>query len=264
MNTLYASRVPQKLYNRPARDIQSDETRTSLCANCERATRGHCPWAQEGKPVKGWTAEKTVIRDYRFGGGVESYKVTECPGYVPTWVTVKLVKRNGRYKYVAIRKCLNQPDTWDEDGVVNLLSAMMDAAREDYILIPRERKHITEWVRELKFLDNPDAVLEDWRGMARIYDLHPEKKQQLLMGLSDEEWAERQEKIAHEKMRAYWVTHSSKDRDWAECEHCGREIEIRRSFPRRCPGCNVIMRGQITEAEYEKQQEGSVTAYDAE
>lgn len=259
MKTLYADKVPNNIKDRPAQEVPHQTFKTTICDNCERATRGHCPWAQEGKPIKGWTAEKTVIHNAGLRASIESYMVIDCPGYVPTWIPIKLVRPGKKTKHLFVRKCVNHPDTWSEDGVTNLLAAMMKSAREDYILIPRDRKQIAEWVRGLKFLDNPEEILSDWKGLARIYDLHPEKKQQLLSGLSDEAWEKQEAKKAHEKLRAYWIVYNSGESDmFAECEHCGREIEIRRAFPRRCPGCDVIMRGPIKVEDYDKLYENAL------
>lgn len=50
-----------------------------LCWSCERACGG-CEWSREFKPVKGWTAEKTVIEDN--GEHCETYKIIKCPKYI--------------------------------------------------------------------------------------------------------------------------------------------------------------------------------------
>lgn len=51
-----------------------------LCWRCSLATGG-CPWSAAFRPVKGWTAEKTVIREKvgREIVPVASYKITACP-----------------------------------------------------------------------------------------------------------------------------------------------------------------------------------------
>lgn len=55
------------------------ETRTSICGDCIRTD---CSWSRNGTPVRGWKAEKTVIRNSTGGGKylqTKSYRVTDCP-----------------------------------------------------------------------------------------------------------------------------------------------------------------------------------------
>lgn len=49
---------------------------SSLCWECEKACGG-CVWADELKPVKGWTAERTYDED----GRPYSYLVRACPEF---------------------------------------------------------------------------------------------------------------------------------------------------------------------------------------
>ena len=53
----------------------------SRCWNCRRAI-GECSWSSEFIPVKGWTAEKTIIKTTPSAirdGKVDSYLVYDCP-----------------------------------------------------------------------------------------------------------------------------------------------------------------------------------------
>ena len=50
-----------------------------LCWTCKNACGG-CEWSRDFKPVKGWTAEKTIISET--AGSFESYKITKCPKYI--------------------------------------------------------------------------------------------------------------------------------------------------------------------------------------
>lgn len=56
-----------------------------LCWNCKRTggCKGvkPCPWALAFKPIKGWEATPTVIRE-KDGTKVESYDITECPLFI--------------------------------------------------------------------------------------------------------------------------------------------------------------------------------------
>lgn len=52
----------------------------TLCWGCKNAICG-CSWADDSVPVKGWNAEKTIVKDNE--GDFESYCVKACPEYVP-------------------------------------------------------------------------------------------------------------------------------------------------------------------------------------
>jgi len=55
----------------------------TLCWDCANAT-GNCRWSEKLKPVKGWTAEKT-LKHSSYGSGqvlIESFIVRECPEFV--------------------------------------------------------------------------------------------------------------------------------------------------------------------------------------
>lgn len=56
----------------------------TLCWACGNACGG-CEWSALGKPVKGWTAKKTLIRNMDCAAHVRyehSYKVIACPKFV--------------------------------------------------------------------------------------------------------------------------------------------------------------------------------------
>ena len=57
------------------------EHRDTICWECQRAT-GNCSWSQSLTPVEGWTANKTYIHNEQ-GGKMKSYKVIECPLFIP-------------------------------------------------------------------------------------------------------------------------------------------------------------------------------------
>ena len=50
---------------------------TTICWDCKNALC-RCPWSQSFKPVKGWVAQPTKIKDAK-GLIIQSYKVLECP-----------------------------------------------------------------------------------------------------------------------------------------------------------------------------------------
>lgn len=56
---------------------------TTLCWDCQRAAGPRmCPWALDGKPIAGWSAQPTLIKlGGRKGGISHSYRVTACPLY---------------------------------------------------------------------------------------------------------------------------------------------------------------------------------------
>jgi hypothetical protein len=55
------------------------EANEQPCWRCERACGG-CTWSKNGKPVDGWEATPTIIRDYI--GDFPSYKITYCPEFI--------------------------------------------------------------------------------------------------------------------------------------------------------------------------------------
>lgn len=64
---------------------QNSKTSKQLCWNCKRAGECKgikpCSWAESFKPVEGWEATKTVIREID-GTKVESYDITACPLFI--------------------------------------------------------------------------------------------------------------------------------------------------------------------------------------
>ncbi len=51
-------------------------TKNTLCWKC---LRYNCPWIQNATPIKGWTAEPTVVKNKN--GSMRSYHVIACPLY---------------------------------------------------------------------------------------------------------------------------------------------------------------------------------------
>lgn len=67
-------------YKRKKRDPETyyrKETKCWTCQNCY----GGCSWSREFEPVKGWKAIETNIPAN--GEMAASYKVIECPEYIP-------------------------------------------------------------------------------------------------------------------------------------------------------------------------------------
>ena len=58
--------------------IQS-EKRGQPCILCKRATGG-CSWSDAFKPVDGWVAEPTIVKDHE--GDFSSFKIKYCPLYI--------------------------------------------------------------------------------------------------------------------------------------------------------------------------------------
>lgn len=53
-----------------------------ICWKCDRATGG-CSWSSKGIPVKGWKANKTIIKDNITSNRIiDSYEVLKCPLFV--------------------------------------------------------------------------------------------------------------------------------------------------------------------------------------
>lgn len=50
-----------------------------LCWRCKKACGG-CNWSKYLKPVDGWTAEPTIIKDSM--GDIPSYMIKKCPEFI--------------------------------------------------------------------------------------------------------------------------------------------------------------------------------------
>ena len=50
-----------------------------LCIHCKKACGG-CNWSDYLKPVTGWIAEATIVKDS--SGDFSSYKITKCPEFI--------------------------------------------------------------------------------------------------------------------------------------------------------------------------------------
>ena len=61
------------------RSLASYYRKTQPCWNCTRCNDAACIWIREGKPIDGWTAEKTYIEGN--GSYSNSYKIIYCPNY---------------------------------------------------------------------------------------------------------------------------------------------------------------------------------------
>lgn len=92
-----------------------------------------CCWAEEGKPVRGWTAKKTMFHKSKCSP-YESYCVISCPLFKKDEQKKKDQEQMDTNDYVALlasrEKRAKQMDT---DGCVALLTAMVKRARQDYI-----------------------------------------------------------------------------------------------------------------------------------
>jgi hypothetical protein len=62
----------------------------TLCWDCKKAIGG-CTWADKSKPVDGWDAEKTIVRNESYGD-MESYCVKSCPEFERDEKRIVLVK----------------------------------------------------------------------------------------------------------------------------------------------------------------------------
>lgn len=248
-----ATRVPEKLLNRTAKsefDMDRGNTNNSLCNGCERSFRGECPWHKRFEPVPGWKAEPC-----RHAAGavfIDSFEVKECPLFQSSFEPVKIVKRiveakikgtkqKVHEKIVYVRRWPIRAKDLDDEGCIQLMTAVVERARIEYICYPRERAQITKWLKSSAWFTNPEYVIKQLKDQARIVDLHPEKKQQILAKMSDEEWEKRVEANKH---RESWVVYYSEDGEpvRAECEKCGYEPDDTEYLPRECPGCGSHMK----------------------
>ena len=80
---IFFTKSPLKMYcskscKRTASNMRQEEN-SQLCWRCKNACGG-CSWSKEFKPVAGWEAEQTIIRDTL--GDFQSYKIKECPEFI--------------------------------------------------------------------------------------------------------------------------------------------------------------------------------------
>ena len=55
------------------------QTNDQLCWQCQKATGG-CPWSDNFKPVEGWVAKPTIIKDS--ARDIKTYKIKKCPLFI--------------------------------------------------------------------------------------------------------------------------------------------------------------------------------------
>lgn len=80
----YVKRIYGTTAEYPGFEKHYDAThkRETLCWKCQKAVLG-CSWARNYKPIPGWEAEKTKIRNNPYVPEIwiESYCVIKCPEY---------------------------------------------------------------------------------------------------------------------------------------------------------------------------------------
>ena len=117
----------------------------SICWNCENACTKRCSWADEFIPVDGWEAEYCE----KYG----SYSVKSCPLFTSERV---------------------DPGLFDERGMMDLMVAALEVARDDYIESPRLRPDIEKWIRtkgaKLCTFGDPEGVIKKLRRETKLKD----------------------------------------------------------------------------------------------
>lgn len=119
----------------------------SLCWKCANACTSGCSWAENLTPVEGWTAE--------YNKKSKTYCVKECPLFTPENVKAK-------------RKDIN------DKGALLLMQCLLSLTREDYMMMPRLRPDIENWIRRrggmLCMFDDPEGVIRKLKADAFRYD----------------------------------------------------------------------------------------------
>lgn len=57
------------------------DTKGQICWRCQNST-GRCSWSRELKPVEGWVAEPTIVRNKEGKVLYSSYKIIFCPEFL--------------------------------------------------------------------------------------------------------------------------------------------------------------------------------------
>ena len=130
------------------------EEKDTLCVSCAKACNGGCSWSASLRPVSGWTAQQTN----------RGWMVTECPSFV----------RDNKHR--------SRPDSFDYNGVMKMLEAMLRQMRDDYIWgrgqfkTRTENRQIIEKFlmsdggRKMLQLSDPEEVIKQLRTLARRHD----------------------------------------------------------------------------------------------
>lgn len=250
MKTMLKDDIPKEWLDRSAQEPGND-TNSTLCSKCERSVRGRCPWREKAEPYPGWVAESRLmdVSGCLQTKRLTTYNVKSCPGFVPTYLEVCIVKtkKSKTGKRLLIRQIKLKKSQLHEDGIANLAEAVMKQAKRDYIVNPHQRRGVEEWVRTSMWFTDPEPVIRMLRDMARVVDLHPEKRQQILQGISDEEVEERKKRAP--RFASWTMYNFGTELAFAECSHCGYEHDTAKPFPKRCPGCGSLMRKEVRMAD---------------
>ena len=145
--------------------------RKTLCEQCGKACDSRCSWSSELEPVPGWVADYAPVKvSYSSGSktkDVDSYIVYSCPEYE---------NDHGQVGTADV----------DPQGLIALLEAVLELAREDYIDFPGQRKGIEKWIRDdNNWFPDPDGAIKSLRTAATQ---------------ADKEWAERRKKRMEEML----------------------------------------------------------------
>lgn len=70
---------------------QGKKGQPTLCWDCHNATGG-CPWSDNGKPVKGWTAKEVQKTN---GKPYSTYIIYDCPLFIRDAINGGLKKYKG-------------------------------------------------------------------------------------------------------------------------------------------------------------------------
>lgn len=156
----YYNRVWRPWIMPPTKEESESMPWASLATICEICKRGcgGCSWSDRLVPVRGWAARKTYIKRGPIDG-FWSYRVMECPRFLPG------------------RSMGRDPAALQDDGCIALIKAMLDRATDDYCCdMTIGRRVIERWVREAPWFEDPDAIIDRLRGIARTVDKMPKLK----------------------------------------------------------------------------------------
>lgn len=256
--------IPERMLDRSAKKYEEDPIRSteneSICDRCERSIRGCCCWCEKTKPYPGWEAKSTMLSTGLNGRyKTESFEVYKCPGFIPTYELVGIIKPTDRKQHEElfwVRRSPVKREQIDDEGYIKLMEAAMKQARKDYIAPPEPqnngkkkitdeerlsrkngiRRSIIAWIHSLAGITDPNPVIRELKDEARICDLHSEKKRQVLYGEPDEPV----------QKSAKWIIYNrGTEYAFAECEACGCEQELTEKYPKKCPQCGRRMTGII-------------------
>ena len=125
----------------------------SMCCYCGNACNRGCSWSDDFTPVNGWEAVENK----------NGYFVVDCP------------------EYISDKHMHDNPQELDTEGCINLIEAMINTMREDYLYMSRSRQAIERFIRrphmrQIFFFADPEEIIMKLRMEAEEKRMEEERR----------------------------------------------------------------------------------------